>query len=93
MLLSRGRQQQKGGVIVKARLTRWSYGIVWNQLFNPHIHRDQELFRDETDGQVYARNQIRWFVGKVRFVITSTCPRLESFPLTPFLLSTSTLTS
>lgn len=47
------------------RVSRLSYGIVYNQLFNPHLHRDQEIFRDESDGRVYARNQIKW-VLKVR---------------------------
>lgn len=50
---------------VSALITRVSYGIVRNQLYDPHIHRNQEIFRDEVDGQIYARNQIQWVVKKV----------------------------
>ncbi|KAH0828262.1 hypothetical protein AYO21_03817 [Fonsecaea monophora] len=48
--------------VLRARVARISYGIVYNQLFNPHMHRDQNIFRDETDRRVYARDQIKWLV-------------------------------
>ncbi|OAL39967.1 hypothetical protein AYO20_00880 [Fonsecaea nubica] len=48
--------------VLRARVARISYGVVCNQLFNPHMHRDQDIFRDKTDRRVYARDQIKWLV-------------------------------
>jgi hypothetical protein len=52
-------------------ITRMSYGIVRNMLYNPHIHRNQDIFRNDVDGQIYARNQVHWMVKKVCYGIVS----------------------
>ncbi|EXJ68471.1 uncharacterized protein A1O5_08264 [Cladophialophora psammophila CBS 110553] len=67
LIMSRARlfASQSGDLVsnlVYRRVARISYGIVCNRLYNPNLHRDQALFRDETDGRVYARDQIKWIV-------------------------------
>lgn len=48
---------------VRARITRYSYGIVVSHPFNENEHRWEDRIR-KPDDQWYANNQMHWFVKK-----------------------------
>ncbi|KAI5795049.1 hypothetical protein EDC01DRAFT_629803 [Geopyxis carbonaria] len=52
------------GTVVISRLSRASYGILYNEKFNKVKHRGQSPQIDPIDGKYYAMDQIRWLIDQ-----------------------------
>lgn len=51
---------------VTSRLSRYSYGIVMTPLYDPYKHLVQDRFYDKVEGTARARDQMDWFLKRVR---------------------------
>lgn len=47
------------------RKSRIALGIVCNEMYNPKVHMDQEVYEDKNNRRKYASEQIQWFIRKV----------------------------
>jgi len=50
---------------VVSRLSRYSYGVVANQLFDPKVHKLSERYLEEATGKWRADSQMKWFLKRV----------------------------
>ena len=57
---------------VTSRLSRYSYGMSFDEEYNQKKHLLQELYRDDATGLVMAKKQMTWLLRRVKAYLT--CP-------------------
>lgn len=55
-----------GRVSLVATVARASLGIVYNEYFNAELHSEDDKYWDDNEGRWFARDQMTWFLRKVR---------------------------
>jgi len=61
----KGRSSDVDEEIVTNVISRFSYGVVYNEPFNPAIHAREDRFVCPYENRPKARNQMRWYLRRV----------------------------
>lgn len=65
LVLARIQANKGGPEIYSQRCCPISYGILCRQLYDPQIHRDEDLVKDPFSKGHWAENQITWIIRQV----------------------------
>ena len=55
-----------------SRLSRYSYGVAFTQVYDPARHLSEDVYLDTTDGTHRARGQMEWLLKRVSLFGSST---------------------
>lgn len=51
---------------VVSRLSRYSYGMAFSQIYDHTRHLSEDVYLDTADGEYKARGQMNWLLKRVR---------------------------
>ena len=55
--------------MLKERISRFSLGVVCDELYDPMKSVNQDVYTGPIDGKRYVRGAVVWFVKKVRLPV------------------------
>lgn len=61
---------------VTSRLSRYSYGMAFSELYDPSKHVMEDVYVDQEEGHYRAKDQMTWLLKRVRENKPTTLPPL-----------------